>query len=49
LWTGLLARRAAGDTLFTHFSPHSVEIGLDADLAMMASVFTAVFVAAGTG
>jgi len=35
--------------LFTHFTPSSVEVSLDADLAAIASVFTDVFVAAGTG
>ncbi|MFL6074072.1 MAG: hypothetical protein ACJ73S_11815 [Mycobacteriales bacterium] len=49
LWTALRARRAGGDVLFTHFSPSSVEVGLDADLAVLAQVFTDVFVAAGTG
>ncbi|HTZ44842.1 MAG TPA: hypothetical protein VMB79_13345 [Jatrophihabitans sp.] len=49
LWDALLQRRAAGDQLVTHLSPHSLEVGLDADLAMLARVFTAVFIAAGTG
>ena len=49
LWAGLRAERARGDALFTHFSPHSLEVSLDTDLTMMATVFTAVFVAAGTG
>jgi hypothetical protein len=49
LWTGLRARRSAGAVLFTHFSPSSVEVGLDADLAVLAQVFTDVFIAAGTG
>ena len=45
----LRQRRAAGAVLFTHFTPSSVEVGLDADLAALASVFTDVFIAAGTG
>jgi hypothetical protein len=49
LWTALQARRAKGDTLFTHMSPHSLEVGLDEDLTVMSKVFTDVFVAAGTG
>jgi hypothetical protein len=49
LWTGLQARREKGATLFTHLSPHSLEVSLDVDLAMIAKVFSAVFVAAGTG
>lgn len=49
LWQGLRERRAAGAVLFTHFTPSSVEVGLDADLAVLASVFTDVFIAAGTG
>lgn len=49
LWDALRDRHAAGAVLFTHFSPHSVEVGLEADLDMIATVFTDVFVAAGTG
>lgn len=49
LWLGLRERRAGGAVLFTHFTPSSVEVGLDADLAALASVFTDVFIAAGTG
>ena len=49
LWLGLRERRADGAVLFTHFTPSSVEVGLDADLAALASVFTDVFIAAGTG
>ena len=49
LWQGLRQRRADGAVLLTHFTPSSVEVGLDADLAALASVFTDVFVAAGTG
>jgi hypothetical protein len=49
LWRQLERRRRAGDVLFTHMSPHSVEVGLDSDLAMIATVFTDLFVPAGTG
>jgi hypothetical protein len=49
LWNGLLEQRAAGAVLFTHFSPTSVEVGLEPDLDMIAKVFTDLFIAAGTG
>jgi hypothetical protein len=49
LWDGLVLRRSAGAELFTHLSPQSLEVGLDADLAVLAQVFTDLFVAAGTG
>jgi hypothetical protein len=49
LWAGLRQRRAAGAHLFTHLSPRSVEVGLRADLTVLAQVFTDVFIAAGTG
>ncbi|MEU7872911.1 hypothetical protein [Dactylosporangium sp. NPDC049140] len=49
LWEGLLQRRAAGARLFTHLSPSSLETDLQTDLAMLAKVFTDVFLAAGTG
>ncbi|HEY2041947.1 MAG TPA: hypothetical protein VGH11_04655 [Jatrophihabitans sp.] len=49
LWAALRARKAKGDVLFTHFSPHSLESSLNADLGVMAQVFSDVFVAAGTG
>ncbi len=49
LWDGLVARHDAGAALFTHFSPNSVEVGLGADLRVLATAFTDVFVAAGTG
>jgi hypothetical protein len=49
LWVALEARRATGAHLFTHLSPHSVEEGLEADLRVLARVFTDLFVAAGTG
>jgi hypothetical protein len=49
LWRGLLRQRKAGAVLFTHLSPHSLEVGLGPDLDMIATVFTDLFVAAGTG
>ena len=49
LWDALVARREHGARLFTHISPHSLEVSLDTDLAKLAQVFTDVFVAAGTG
>jgi len=49
LWLGLVQRHQQGDQLFTHLSPHSLEMSLDADLAMLAKAFSAVFIAAGTG
>lgn len=49
LWAGLVQRRRAHDVLFTHMSPHSLESGLRPDLAKIATVFTAVFLPAGTG
>jgi hypothetical protein len=48
LWDGLQQRRAH-DVLFTHMSPHSVESGVNADLAVIATIFTDVFLPAGTG
>jgi hypothetical protein len=49
LWDQLAQRRRAGDVLFTHMSPHSVESGLRRDLAEIATVFTDIFLPAGTG
>jgi hypothetical protein len=49
LWQALLARRARGVDLLTHFTPSQLQRGLDADLAAIATVFSGVFVAAGTG
>ena len=48
LW-GQLKQRHARDVLFTHMSPHSVESGLTGDLAKIATVFTDIFLPAGTG
>jgi hypothetical protein len=49
LWTALGRRRAAGDALFTHFSPSNIEVSVDSDLAEIATTFSSVFIAAGTG
>jgi hypothetical protein len=49
LWRALVARHDAGAHLFTHLSPHSLEVGLDRDLRELARAFTDLFVAAGTG
>lgn len=49
LWTALVERRKSGAVLSTHLSPNSVEVNLNADMAMLATVFTDLFVAAGTG
>jgi hypothetical protein len=49
LWDQLVRARHADDVLFTHFSPHSVESGVRADLARIATVFTDIFLPAGTG
>ncbi len=49
LWIQLERLRQAGDVLFTHFSPHSVILGVQGDLAKIATVFTDVFLPAGTG
>jgi len=49
LWHQLEQQRQAGHVLFTHMSPHSLESGLDRDLAKIATVFTDVFLPAGTG
>jgi hypothetical protein len=49
LWEALLRRRAHGAVLFTHLSPKSLEVDLDTDLKVLSTVFTDLFVAAGTG
>ncbi|HST67381.1 MAG TPA: hypothetical protein VLM05_19570, partial [Mycobacteriales bacterium] len=49
LWRALQKRRAAGMALSTHLTPSSTERGLDADLRVLSSVFTDVYIAAGTG
>jgi hypothetical protein len=49
LWKQLERLRQDNDVLFTHFSPHSVQSGVQGDLAMIATVFTDIFLPAGTG
>jgi hypothetical protein len=49
LWIQLERLRQSGTVLFTHFSPHSVISGVQSDLAKIATVFTDVFLPAGTG
>jgi hypothetical protein len=49
LWSQLEQMRRDGAVLFTHMSPHSVQTGVRSDLAKIASVFTDVFLPAGTG
>jgi hypothetical protein len=49
LWHQLERLRQQGDVLFTHFSPHSVISSLHGDLAEIATVFTDIFLPAGTG
>jgi hypothetical protein len=49
LWDQLEQQRRAGHVLFTHMSPHSLESGLNRDLAKIATVFTDIFLPAGTG
>ncbi|HEX2773251.1 MAG TPA: hypothetical protein VHN18_12575, partial [Micromonosporaceae bacterium] len=48
LWTALAERRKSGAVLFTHLSPSSVEVDLNTDIATLGTVFTDLFVAAGT-
>ena len=49
LWKALLAKRRAGSTLFTHFTPSSVERSVEADLDALDDVFAGVYIAAGVG
>ncbi len=49
LWSGLAQLRRDGDVLFTHMSPSSVESSVSGDLAEIATVFTDIFLPAGTG
>jgi hypothetical protein len=49
LWRALEQRHAAGVPLLTNLTPSSLEVSLDADLDELATVFTGVLVAAGTG
>ena len=52
LWTGLRARHEQGVQLFTHMTPSNLPtdpIGMAHECSVVAEVFDAVFVAAGTG
>ncbi|HEX7462905.1 MAG TPA: hypothetical protein VF317_12105 [Dermatophilaceae bacterium] len=49
LIAGLARRRAAGDPLFTHMTPSSLEVSPEADVAAATAIFTNIFVAAGAG
>jgi hypothetical protein len=49
LWDQLVQLHRAGDVLFTHMSPHSVESGTSSDLAVIATAFSDIFLPAGTG
>ncbi len=49
LWSGLFARRKGGGVLFTNFTPSLTLRGVSADLTRLATVFTDVFIATGTG
>lgn len=49
LWRALLERRARGARLFTHVDPTIVDQGLDADLTVLKTVFSDIFVMPGLG
>jgi hypothetical protein len=49
LWTALAQQHRDHHVLYTHMSPTSVEGGLATNLAMIAGVFSDVFLPAGTG
>lgn len=49
LIAGLARRRAAGDRLFTHMSPSSVEVNMKTDVSAATGIFGSIFVAAGAG
>jgi len=49
LIAGLARRRAAGDHLFTHMTPSSLEVDAGTDVPAATAIFTGVFVAAGAG
>lgn len=49
LWSQLEQLRRDGDVLFTHMSPNSVQTSVRTDLAKIATVFTDIFLPAGTG
>ena len=45
----LRTRRARGAQLWTHMTPSSLQVGLEADVTAMLTMFGTVFVASGTG
>ncbi|HEY6793143.1 MAG TPA: hypothetical protein VI248_00505 [Kineosporiaceae bacterium] len=49
LWDGLVRRRTDGRVLFTHFTPSTTRDDVQGDLARLATGFTDVFMATGTG
>jgi hypothetical protein len=49
LWIALKARHDDGVPMYTHFTPSSVETNVAGDLRTVATVFTDVIIAAGTG
>lgn len=50
LWNALVERHRDGDVLFTHYSPtFGYGPSIDADMTAIASAFTDIFCAAGTG
>lgn len=49
LWAQLAELHRQGRVLFTHMSPNSVQSGVSSDLAEIATVFTDIFLPAGTG
>lgn len=49
LWDALKARHDNGVPMYTHFTPSSVETDVTDDLRTVATVFTDVIIAAGTG
>lgn len=49
LWDALVAAHRSGIALLTHFTPTSTMVSVPADLAQIATAFTGVLIAAGTG
>jgi hypothetical protein len=49
LWTGMQQRHRTGVRLLTNFTPSLTLSSVDTDLARLATVFTDVFIATGTG
>ena len=49
LWDAILTSIVPASRLSTHFSPSSVESSVANDMKLLATAFTDVFVAAGTG